>query len=52
MGGERLKKIFLSALGVFLIAGLIFAGCAQPAQAPPTTTAPKTLDIGIATPLT
>ena len=52
MGGERLKKVFLSALGVFLIACLIFAGCAQPAQAPPTTTAPKTLDIGIATPLT
>ncbi len=52
-----MKKIFLSALAVFLIASLIFTGCAQPAQAPPRpalpiTTPPKTLDIGIATPLT
>ncbi len=52
-----MKKIFLSAAGVFLIAGWIFTGCAQPAQTPSgsvtqATTSPKTLDIGIATPLT
>ncbi len=45
-----MKKVFLSALGVFLIAGLIFVGCAQPAQAP--SSPPKTLDIGVASALT
>jgi branched-chain amino acid transport system substrate-binding protein len=52
-----MKKVFLLALAASLIAGLILAGCAQPGQAPatpaaPATTSAKTLDIGVATPLT
>ncbi len=52
-----MKKIFLLALALLLMVGLILIGCAQPAQAPstpgqPATTPQKTLDIGIATPLT
>ena len=52
-----MKKVFLSALAAILAAGLIFTGCTQPAPAPsqpapPMSAPPKTLDIGLATPLT
>ncbi len=50
-----MKRILLSLALAVLVVGMVVAGCAQPAPAAtptPATTPPKTLDIGILTPLT
>ncbi len=52
-----MKRLLLSLVLVLLVAGIAAAGCAPSAPPPtpettPTPTAAKTLDIGIATPLT
>ncbi len=49
-----MKKTLLSVVLVVLIVGVAVAGCAKPAPSPAPTPTPeaKTMDIGIATPLT
>ena len=52
-----MKRILLSLMLIVLVVGIAVAGCAKPAPSPAPTPAPapappKTLDIGIATPLT
>jgi branched-chain amino acid transport system substrate-binding protein len=50
-----MKRVLLSLALIVLVVCIAVAGCAKPAAAPvpgPAPEAPKTLDIGIATPLT
>ena len=50
-----MKRVLLSLLLIVLMVGIALAGCAKPAPSPAPTPAPappKTLDIGIVTPLT
>ena len=52
-----MKRILLSLMLIVLVVGIAVAGCAKPAPSPAPTPAPapappKTLDIGIAVPLT
>jgi len=51
----QMKRVLLSLILIVLVVGIAVAGCAKPAAAPtpvPAPEPPKTLDIGIATPLT
>lgn len=53
----KVKRGLSVVFGVLFIVGLVLAGCAQPSTAPapapaPAAALPKTLDIGIITPLT
>ncbi len=50
-----MKRLLLSSAAITLIAVVLAMGCAKPSAVPspvPTSETPKTLDIGVATPLT
>jgi branched-chain amino acid transport system substrate-binding protein len=48
-----MRKLLILLLGILMLAAMLAGGCAKPTAAPaPTPATAKTLDIGVATPLT